>query len=220
MQYTSLPDGFTIQELDASHLEQFNALLRYAFQVTEEELVQVGWQEDEIKQSKFPILESAHVLGCFEGKTLAAQIAVYPMQVNVEGSLLDTGFVTGVATYPEYAGIGLMSTLIRQALTDMRGRGQSISFLCPYSIPFYRHKGWEIVSDKMTFRIRDNQLPKPQPVPGKVRRIAWDDPSLAAVHDRFAAKTHGCLVRNALAWDEYWRWGWDGWAGAADSLPD
>ena len=35
MQYTSLPDGFTIQELDASHLEQFNALLRYAFQVTE-----------------------------------------------------------------------------------------------------------------------------------------------------------------------------------------
>ena len=85
MQYTSLPDGFTIQELDASHLEQFNALLRYAFQVTEEELVQVGWQEDEIKQSKFPILESAHVLGCFEGKTLAAQIAVYPMQVNVEG---------------------------------------------------------------------------------------------------------------------------------------
>mgnify|MGYP007092241101 CR=1 FL=1 len=42
MQYTSLPDGFTIQELDASHLEQFNALLRYAFQVTEEELVQVG----------------------------------------------------------------------------------------------------------------------------------------------------------------------------------
>lgn len=40
MQYTSLPDGFTIQELDASHLEQFNALLRYAFQVTEEELVQ------------------------------------------------------------------------------------------------------------------------------------------------------------------------------------
>ena len=118
MQYTSLPDGFTIQELDASHLEQFNALLRYAFQVTEEELVQVGWQEDEIKQSKFPILESAHVLGCFEGKTLAAQIAVYPMQVNVEGALLDTGFVTGVATYPEYAGIGLMSTLIRQARTE------------------------------------------------------------------------------------------------------
>lgn len=57
----------------------------------------MGWQEDEIKQSKFPILGISPCTGCFEGKTLAAQIAVYPMQVNVEGSLLDTGFVTGVA---------------------------------------------------------------------------------------------------------------------------
>ena len=206
MEFTSLPDGFTIQELDSSHMEQFNALLRYAFQVTDEELVHVGWEEDEIKQSKFPILELANVLGCFEGKTLAAQVAVYPMQVNVQGALLDMGFVTGVATYPEYAGAGLMSTLIRQALTDMRARGQSITFLCPYSIPFYRHKGWEIISDKMSYRIRDNQLPKPRPVPGKVRRITWDDPALSALHNKFAAKTHGCLVRNALAWDEYWRW--------------
>lgn len=68
MQYTSLPDGFTIQELDASHLEQFNALLRYAFQVTEEELVQVGWQEDEIKQSKFPILGISPCTGLLRGQ--------------------------------------------------------------------------------------------------------------------------------------------------------
>lgn len=201
-----LPAGFHIQELDSTYLEQFNALLRYAFQVTGEELVEVGWREDEIKQSKFPILESADVLGCFEGNTLAAQIGVYPMQVNVQGVLMEMGLVTGVATYPEYSGLGLMSNLIRQALTDMRGRGQSISFLCPYSIPFYRHKGWEIVSDKMTFRIRDTQLPKARPVPGKVRRIAWNSPELNEVHNRFAAKTHGCLVRNPLAWDEYWRW--------------
>ena len=201
-----LPAGFHIRELDSTYLEQFNALLRYAFQVTGEELVEVGWREDEIKQSKFPILESADVLGCFEGETLAAQIAVYPMQVNVQGVLMEMGFVTGVATYPEYSGLGLMSSLIRQALTEMRQRGQSVSFLCPYSIPFYRHKGWEIVSDKMTFRIRDTQLPKARPVPGKVRRIAWNSPELNEVHNRFAAKTHGCLVRSPLAWDEYWRW--------------
>ena len=206
MQYTSLPDGFTIQELDASHLEQFNALLRYAFQVTEEELVQVGWQEDEIKQSKFPILESAHVLGCFEGKTLAAQIAVYPMQVNVEGALLDTGFVTGVATYPEYAGIGLMSTLIRQALTDMRGRGQSISFLCPYSIPFYRKQGWEIVADKMTFSIRDTQLPKHHAVPGQIERVPVEHEDIRRVYKYFALQQHGALIRGDLEWEEYWRW--------------
>ena len=57
MQYTSLPDGFTIQELDASHLEQFNALLRYAFQVTEEELVQGGWREVGVRRSDWAVVE-------------------------------------------------------------------------------------------------------------------------------------------------------------------
>ena len=47
------PTGSPFRSWTPPHLELPNALLRYAFQVTEEELVQVGWQEDEIKQSKF-----------------------------------------------------------------------------------------------------------------------------------------------------------------------
>ena len=26
------------------------------------------------------------------------------------------------------------------------------------------------------------------------------------LHTRFASSTHGCLFRNSLAWEEYWRW--------------
>lgn len=195
-----------IRELTARDLEQFNALLRYAFQVTDEELYKIGWKEDEIKQSKFPVLESADVLGWFEGDRLASQIAVYPMQINIHGRIRDMGFVTGVATYPEYAGMGLMSELMKRSLCAMRERGQSISFLYPYSIPFYRRKGWEIVSDKMTFHIKDTQLPRKAEVPGWVRRVENDSPDLLSLHDRFARRTHGCLIRNDLAWDEYWRW--------------
>jgi predicted acetyltransferase len=29
---------------------------------------------------------------------------------------------------------------------------------------------------------------------------------LIDLHARFAAQTHGCLFRNELAWEEYWRW--------------
>lgn len=195
-----------IRSLNAGDLEQFNGLLRYAFQVTDEELYKIGWKEDEIKQSKFPVLESADVLGWFEGDRLASQIAVYPMQINIHGRIRNMGFVTGVATYPEYAGLGLMSELMKRSLCAMRERGQSISFLYPYSIPFYRRKGWEIVSDKMTFHIKDTQLPTKADVPGWVRRVDTDSPDLLSLHDRFARRTHGCLIRNDLAWDEYWRW--------------
>ena len=135
-----IKSGMVMRELTEADLEQYNDLLRYAFQVTDEELHKVGWDEDEIKNSKSPVLKAAEVLGWFEGDHLASEISVYPMQVNIQGCVYPVGYVTGVATYPEYSGMGLMSALIRRCLMDMRKRGQSISLLYPYSIPLYRHK--------------------------------------------------------------------------------
>lgn len=65
---------------ETDDVNQYNALLRYAFQVTEQELAETGWRDDEIKQSKFPVLDRADVLGCFDGKTLISQFAVYPLK--------------------------------------------------------------------------------------------------------------------------------------------
>ena len=149
-----------IRKVGIEHLNQYDNLLRYAFQVTDEELLHVGWEDDEIRRAKIPILEAADVLGWFDGPNLISQISVYPMQMNIQGNICDIGFVTGVATYPEYAGMGLMSGLMKESLTEMRDNKQSICLLYPYSIPFYRRKGWEIISDKMTYEIKDVQLPK------------------------------------------------------------
>ena len=195
-----------IRHLEMEHLTQFNDLLRYAFQVTYQELLDAGWQEDEIRQSKSPVLQKADVLGWFDEEKLVSQIAVYPMRVNIHGRIFEMGGVTGVATYPEYAGMGLMHELMTRSLQEMRSRGQTISFLYPYSIPFYRKKGWEIVSDKMTFSIRDTQLPKQVHVTGVVERVDLEHPDLKGVHNRFTEIRHGALVRDDLAWEEYWRW--------------
>lgn len=195
-----------LRRLEAKDFTQFNDILRYAFQVTDEQLLKVGWKHDEIKRSKFPILEKAEVIGWFEKERLAAQIAVYPLQVNISGNIYEMGYITGVATYPEYMGLGLMSELMKKSLETMRERNQCISFLFPYSHPLYRHKGWEVVSDKMTYRIRDNQLPRDIDVPGRIKRVPEDSKDLIELHDSFAKETHGCLVRNDLVWEEYWRW--------------
>ncbi|MDL2229469.1 GNAT family N-acetyltransferase [Treponema sp. OttesenSCG-928-L16] len=194
------------RKLGPGDLEQYNDLLRYAFQVTEKELLDLGWEDDDIRQSKFPVLERANVLGCFDGDKLASQFAVYPLKMNIHGAVYDMGFVTSVATYPEYSGMGLMSQLMKQSLTEMRQQRQSIALLYPYSIPLYRHRGWEIVSDKMTFHIKDTQLPKDIAVPGYVRRVEENSSDFMNIHYRFAQKTHGCIFRNDLAWEEYWRW--------------
>lgn len=52
--YLETNGDYRMRELDKSDLEQFNALLQYAFQVTSYELLQTGWEQDEIKYAKRP----------------------------------------------------------------------------------------------------------------------------------------------------------------------
>ncbi len=104
--YIKKNGDFLMRELTEDDLEQFNDLLRYAFQVTTDELVKSGWEDEEIKYAKTPILKSSYVLGWFYKGTLASMVVVYPMKVNIYDEIYEMGGVTGVATYPEYAGRG------------------------------------------------------------------------------------------------------------------
>ena len=200
-------NDFTVRTLTTDDVEQYDALLRYAFQVTEQKLKEVGWRDDEIVQAKFPVMERADILGCYDGDQLVSQVAVYPIAMNVYNNVLPIGYVTSVSTYPEYSGRGIMSNLLHQSLVNMRDRGQVLAILYPMSIPLYRKFGWEIISNKISYVIKDRQIPKRKDrAPGYVRRVDWNDKQFKNLHRTFARKTHGCLLRNSAAWDEYWRW--------------
>lgn len=195
-----------MKNVGVEHLEQYNQLLRYVFQVTEKDLQESGWEEKEMIRAKSPTLEQAYVKGWFDGDKLISQVAVYPMKVRIFNKTYDMGGLTGVGTYPEYANQGLMHKLLYQALKNMKENKQSISFLYPYSIPYYRRKGWEIVSDKITYEIKDYQLPKNKQVSGEVERFDVESDEVKRAYERFAYQTHGALIRDDLAWNEYWLW--------------
>lgn len=198
-----------MKPVGVKHLEQYNQLLRYVFQVTDRELHQTGWEDEEIMKTKFPVLQRADVLGWFDGDKLISQVAVYPFQVRIFDRTYDMGGLTGVGTYPEYSNQGLMHKLLYKALENMRNKKQSISYLYPYSIPYYRRKGWEIISDRITYEINDYQLPKNKQVPGEVERVDPESKELRQAYHRYAMQTHGAMLRDDLAWDEYWRWDLD-----------
>lgn len=209
MSRRKLQDRLKLKSVETIHGEQFNALLRYVFQVTNRELQTFGWENREIAQSKLPILKQADVLGWFDGDKLISQIAVYPFQVNLFGRIYDMGGLTGVGTYPEYANLGLMNKLMLHVLSNMRDRKQSISYLYPYSIPYYRRKGWEIISNKISFEVQDTQLPKLRMVPGNVERVTIEHEDIKTIYNQFAMQSHGAMLRNELAWEEYLRWDLD-----------
>lgn len=206
---SKLQDRIRLANVETKHAEQFNKLLRYVFQVTNRDLQTFGWENREITQAKLPVLKYADVLGWFDGDKLISQLAVYPFQVNIFGRIYEMGGLTGVGTYPEYANLGLMNKLMLHALTKMRGRKQSISYLYPYSIPYYRRKGWEIITDKISFEIPDTQLPKKRIVPGNVERVNIEHPDIKVIYEQFALQHHGAMLRNKLAWEEYLRWDLD-----------
>lgn len=195
-----------IREVGSEYLEQYNQLLRYVFQVTTQDLSTIGWHEKEMLHAKYPTMERADVLGWFDGDTLVSQVAVYPMKVKVFSQTYDMGGLTGVGTYPEYSSQGLMHKLLERALKNMRAKGQTITYLFPYSIPYYRRKGWEIISDKISYEIKDYQLPKSKQVVGDVRRVEVDSEELKLTYEKYAQHTHGAVLRDELAWSEYWLW--------------
>lgn len=198
-----------MQKVGMEHLEQYSQLLRYVFQVTNNDLHKFGWEERDMVLAKSPVLEQAEVHGWFDGDKLVSQVAVYPFQVRIFDRTYDMGGLTGVGTFPEYSNQGLMHKLLFQALSGMREKKQSISYLYPYSIPYYRRKGWEIISDKIVFEVNDYQLPKNKQVPGEIERVDIESDELKAAYERFAYQSHGAMLRNNLAWNEYWLWDYD-----------
>lgn len=195
-----------MRTVGSEYFEQYNQLLRYVFQVTTQELSTIGSQDKEILHAKLPTMEQADVLGWFDGDNLVSQLAVYPMKVRVFSQTYTMGGLTGVGTYPEYSNQGLMHKLLERALKNMREKGQYITYLFPYSIPYYRRKGWEIISDKISYEIEDYQLPKSKQVNGNVRRVEASSDELKRTYDRYAQHTHGAIIRDELAWNEYWLW--------------
>lgn len=195
-----------MKKVEMEHLEQYSELLRYVFQVTNHYLHQNGWEKDEMLKAISPTLQQADVWGWFDKDKLISQVAVYPLQVRIFNQTYDMGGLTNVGTFPEYSNQGLMNKLLYRALENMKENKQSISYLYPYSIPYYRRKGWEIISDKITFEVKDYQLPKMRQVTGDIERVDINSEEVKLAYERFAMQTHGAMLRSDLAWDEYWMW--------------
>lgn len=112
----------------------------------------------------FVSIQRSKVFGWFtEQEELISSISVYPFKVNIHGRVYEMGGLTGVGTYPEYANAGLMNDLIMLSLEEMREDKQYISYLYPYSIPYYRHKVGRLKTDTEMLWLLEKIIPTEQP---------------------------------------------------------
>jgi predicted acetyltransferase len=73
---------------------------------------------------------------------LIAQMVCVPMSVSMRGAARDTMMLSGIATAPAHRGRGHMTTLMREGLAFLRGKGCAAAALYPYDYVFYSRYGF------------------------------------------------------------------------------
>jgi len=111
------------------------------------------------------------------------------------------GGIAGVATWPEARRKGCVAGLLRHGLETMRGAGQTVSMLHPFSFPFYRKYGWEMTIERKTYTLEPRHFPPRAAVPGRVERVAKDAGLLDGIYEKFASRYTGTIVRTPEWWE-------------------
>lgn len=183
-----------IRQLTKEEAAERVALSEFAFQL---ELTE---QQREERKTRFRPEEQ---WGAFddEGKMLSA-LHLAPLEIYIGQRSLKMGGVAGVATWPEARRHGCVAKLLAHALGVMRGQGQTVSMLHPFSFPFYRKYGWEMTIERKQYEIESKQLPAIEGFAGQVVRIPKEASALNGVYERFARRYTGMLKRSEEWWEQ------------------
>ncbi|MBW4084697.1 enhanced intracellular survival protein Eis [Paenibacillus sp. S150] len=180
-----------IRQLYAEEFEASLSLSEYAFKYKI-----TGEDRAEAKQNFKPEI----LWGAFEDGVLGAQLTLLPLQVYIQGKAQSMGGIAGVSTWPENRRQGLVSKLLSHTLQTMNESGQSLSFLHPFLIPFYRKFGWEVYCEYKKYSIPVDKFPRKTEVQGSVKRDSAGLETLEGVYSLFAAQYNGTLRRDQEWW--------------------
>ncbi|MCF3944031.1 GNAT family N-acetyltransferase [Oceanobacillus alkalisoli] len=182
-----------IIELNQSHYDEIFSLSQFAFQyeLTEEEL-----------HKKKEEAERYAIWGMMDGERIAAKLHLIPLAVSINGIPFEMGGIASVATWPEYRRKGMVKELLRHALQTMKAQGQTISFLHPFSVPFYRQYGWEVAFAEKHYEIPMKNVKQNWNGKGYVRRVNSDIPLLDSIYRKYIKNYNGALLRDEKWWKQ------------------
>ncbi|HZG76641.1 MAG TPA: GNAT family N-acetyltransferase, partial [Paenibacillus sp.] len=154
-----------IRNLEPHELDESLTLSEFAFQYR---------VPPEEREARLASMKPRQQWGAFVDGTLAAKYTLLDFETWIHGVKFAMGGLAGVATWPDYRRQGLVAKLLAHSLETMRARGQTVSFLHPFSFPFYRKFGWEYYTDLKKVEIPMAKLPPAPPETARVRRVAND----------------------------------------------
>ncbi|SES19545.1 Predicted acetyltransferase [Gracilibacillus ureilyticus] len=167
-------------------------LSQFAFQykLSQEQLAE---KEAEAKRHK--------IWGWIENNRLAAKVHMIPLEVHINDQVMKMGGIASVSSWPEYRRGGFVKKLLKHTLMDMRLEGYTISYLHPFSVPFYRKYGYELAFNYREYNIAVKHFQKDWDPIGKVKRIHTDHNLLDNIYTDYINKFNGAIMRD----DDWWK---------------
>jgi predicted acetyltransferase len=142
------------------------------------------------------------IWGYFVDGKMAAKMTIHPMHTYINGRFMAVGGVASVATWPEFRRKGMVGQLLSNGLKVMKDQGQTVSFLHPFEIPFYRKFGWELYTDYVQYELEVSQLPSGVVPSGSVGRVTRDWTHFHEMYTAYASRYNGMLARDEQWWNQ------------------
>ncbi|KAA6451104.1 GNAT family N-acetyltransferase [Bacillus swezeyi] len=157
--------------------------------------------EEELEKAKLHY-QKHEVIGIIEDEKLLSKLNIIPFEVQIENCSMKMGGIAGVATWPEERRKGTVRQLLMASLNIMRENQQTICFLYPFKISFYRKFGWELTFYQKVISIKREQLTPLEQTEGFVRRLekAKGADEAGMLYDQYRSRHNGLLKRGADYW--------------------
>ncbi|MFB4282486.1 MULTISPECIES: GNAT family N-acetyltransferase [unclassified Nonomuraea] len=135
---------YPIRPIDESEWPAFAGVLEEAF----------GWTPHPTQAGRFKAeTEFDRTLAAFDGDTIAGVTSIFSLTMTIPGGQLPVAGVTAVSVLPSHRRRGVLSSLMRRQLTDIRERGESVAALYASEALIYGRYGYGRAAGELAFRI-------------------------------------------------------------------
>lgn len=182
-----------VKELKDAYKEEMFKLATYAFNAK---------NTPERRERFQMIVKHSWNYGYFdEDGRLSSQVMATPFSVNFYGKEYLMAGIGYVASYPESRGQGGINQIMEKILKDCRERKVSLSYLAPFSYPFYRRYGYEQLFDQINYRLDSRLVPNVKKTSGKMKRVTFEQAKKAIekIYGKMSENQRGGLNRK-----EWW----------------
>jgi predicted acetyltransferase len=192
---------YPVRPIDEHEIDDFIRVDQHAFNAS-------PWSDDD-RRVALDLFEFDRTLAAFDHTTPVGVTMCYSFQLSVPGlQMLPAAGVTFVAVMPTYRRQGVLSSLMRRQLADVRDRGEPLAILWASEAVIYGRYGYGRASWHLDFTLHRGEGGLASTGPGdsdglRLRIVEPEAalPELAKVYDAVLASRPGMFGRN----DAWWR---------------